>query len=243
MLIHISDTDSTNSYLRRRVQSESMKHLTAVVADYQTAGRGQVGNTWESAPGENLLMSVYLRPENLDVHEQFYLSMAVALAVCDALKADIPQVSVKWPNDIYVGQKKLAGILIENTLRGASIYDTIVGLGLNVNQDVFVSNAPNPISIYHIVNSRRDVMSIAASIVEALSVRLESVAQRDWQRLTRDYMTRLFRCDGQMYAFADAGGRFEARIERVMPMGHLVLRDTEGCERTYAFKEVEYLLY
>ena len=150
-----SSIGSTNTYLRELNGGDPAYAYEAAVASFQTAGRGQKGNSWESEAGKNLLFSILAHPNNIKVQEQFYISQAIALAVSDSVMAAVgPQyacdVSVKWSNDVYWKDFKMAGILIENTLQGSNILDTVVGVGLDVNQEVFVSDAPNPISLKNI---------------------------------------------------------------------------------------------
>jgi BirA family biotin operon repressor/biotin-[acetyl-CoA-carboxylase] ligase len=121
-----------------------------VVADYQTAGRGCGTNRWESERGRNLLFSLLIRPHGLSANRQFHLSMAISLAISETLGQHVGDVSIKWPNDIYWRDGKIAGILIEHTLQGALIKDSIIGVGLNVNQREFRSDAPNPVSLWQI---------------------------------------------------------------------------------------------
>lgn len=241
-MIHLPSINSTNTYLHRMAaENPVLEPFTAVRADYQTAGRGQVGNTWESACGQNLLMSVYLRPSNLDVHEQFYLSMAVSLAVVDTVRYYVPNAMVKWPNDIYVGNKKLAGILIENTLCHSQIFHAIVGLGLNVNQTEFVSNAPNPISLRQLTCKELSVEQLGEEIIANMQIRMAMLEARKWQQLAAAYFECLLRADGHFYAFVDDGGEFRAKIKNILPTGHLVLADEADNERIYAFNEVQHV--
>ena len=150
--IEILDScDSTNAVLASRPDAQ---HGTVVATRSQTAGRGQRGNSWEAEPGTNLTFSLLLRPQGFPAARQFELSMLVALGVADVLNSLFGRLGfrdlkarIKWPNDIYVGHKKIVGILIENQLSGAGIDRTIVGIGVNVNQTRFLSDAPNPTSV------------------------------------------------------------------------------------------------
>ena len=246
-VIHVSETDSTNSHLRRLADSRGVESYTALMADYQTAGRGQVGNNWESQPGCNLLMSVVMVKPKVQLAQHFYASMAVSLAVCDVVEPllDGPlaaSLRVKWPNDIYVGDSKLAGLLIENRLAGHDIADSIVGLGLNVNQRRFLSAAPNPTSLVLLTGRENDVSEIASCLVTSLRLRMSQVEDGRLQAVHAAYMQRLYRMDGRLHRFSDAGGIFDASISSVLPDGQLVLVDANGVRRQYHFKEVEYVL-
>lgn len=148
MRYNLKIIDSTSAELRRRMSAEELPHGYCISADFQTAGHGQATNHWESEDGKNLLFSLLLRPSVIPASEQFVVTEIVTLAIINALQDYIRQrITIKWPNDIYVGDKKLCGILIENALCGPVIDTCIVGIGININQELFTSDAPNPISL------------------------------------------------------------------------------------------------
>ncbi len=234
-----SELTSTNSELQR-LADEGAPHATAVSCHTQSAGRGQRGNTWESAPGMNVTMSVLLRPEGIHPRNQFCLSEAVALAVTATLDHFLPpdlHAEVKWPNDIYVGDRKICGILIENRISATSIDRCIAGIGLNVNQREFLSDAPNPVSIGQLTGKEISV----SEVEEFLADRVVELAARAGS-LHESYMARLWRREG-FHPYAEPGGDpFMARIADVALTGHLTLERTDGTVSTYAFKEVQALL-
>lgn len=239
-LIVIDETTSTNSYLAEI--APAVAHGTAVMALRQTAGRGQRGNSWESAPGLNVSMSLLLRPEGLDVRRAFTLSEAVAVGCAEALQRLIANrecVELKWPNDIYVGDRKLGGILIENALSGAMVRRSIVGVGVNVNQSEFLSDAPNPVSLSMLGVEGLEPVEVAdalrRSMVEAVAEPAEAIHSR--------YMALLWRRKG-MYPYLDVatGRRFMARIDAVAPSGHITLVEADGSSHSYAFKEIASIL-
>ena len=133
----LPECHSTNDILMHQVKLGDAKDGDVLITDFQTKGRGQRGNTWESKPGENLMFSITLRPDFIKAQDQFLLTVVASLALCDTLEFYNIRPAIKWPNDIYVGSKKIAGILIECLLRGTSIENSVVGIGLNVNQDIF----------------------------------------------------------------------------------------------------------
>lgn len=229
-IIHIEETDSTNRWLR----NHDSKEKTVVVADYQTAGRGCGNNTWESENGKNLLFSLLFRPDNIAVTRQFHISMAISLAICEALDQHIGDVSIKWPNDIYWRNGKICGILIENSVQGGIIRDSIAGVGLNVNQRVFHSNAPNPVSLWQICEQETDCEALLSDILQRFDALLGS-------DIRHRYLSRLYRREG-FHPYADANGAFMAEINDVLDDGHLVLHDDNGNERRYAFKEVQFII-
>ena len=233
-ITHIDETDSTNRWLRNCTGGQSSCAIHEVVwADYQTAGRGQGTNTWESERGKNLTFSILLHPVDLPANRQFLLSMQVSLAICEALSEHIGDLSIKWPNDIYWRNAKIAGILIENRLQGQVIRDSIVGVGLNVNQRQFMSDAPNPISLWQICEHETDREQLLKDILAALGRLLG-------QEVREQYLAMLYRRKG-FHPYVDKDGAFMAELEDVEDDGHLLLCDDSGGHRRYAFKEVMFI--
>ena len=229
-IIHISETESTNRWLHEHPSDDNV----VVVADFQTAGRGCGTNTWESERGKNLLFSLLIHPENVRATAQFHISMAVSLAICDALEQYIGDLSIKWPNDIYWRNGKLGGILIENHLQGSVIRDSIIGVGLNVNQQRFRSNAPNPVSLWQIYGQETDRMQLLDDIL----LRFDATLATD---LKARYVSKLYRRKG-FHPYADKEGAFMAEFVDVESDGHPLLLDEYGRQRRYAFKEVTFVL-
>ena len=234
-IVHIDETDSTNSWLRKRLAADERSDANLVVwAEYQTAGRGCGTNRWESERGENLTFSMLIHPKELPAMQQFHISMAISLAICEAIGQYIGDVSIKWPNDIYWRNGKIGGILIENTLKGSIIMDSIIGVGLNVNQRVFKSDAPNPVSMWQICEHETDREALLKEILEAFERILDS-------KIREQYLSKLYRRKGY-HPYADKEGAFMAEIVTVEDDGHLVLHDDNGKERRFAFKEVQFII-
>ena len=238
-IIHIDETDSTNQWLKDRRTSESLTNGRVdegqvVWTEYQTAGRGCGTNRWESERGKNLLFSLLISPEYLPANKQFQLSMAISLALVEALGQLVGDLSIKWPNDIYWRNGKLAGILIENTLKGNLIKDCIMGVGLNVNQRAFHSDAPNPVSLWQITGQETDREQLLHSILQAFDKLLG-------QDVHEQYLLQLYRRKG-FHPYADKDGAFMAEIGGVEDDGHLLLNDEDGLQRRYAFKEVQFII-
>ena len=209
-----------------------------IVADYQTAGKGCGSNSWESERGKNLTFSMLIHPEGVPANEQFHITEVVSVALCETLELYInKKVEIKWPNDIYVGDRKICGILIENRLKGSTIIDSIVGIGLNVNQREFLSDAPNPVSIYQLTGEETDREALLQAFLKELSKAMEM----EPEALTEAYHRRLYRREG-MHRFSDSQGEFEAKVLNVLDDGRLVLLDAEGKARMYAFKEVQFVI-
>lgn len=232
----IPHAGSTNTWLKEN--AGRVDPMTLVAAIEQTAGRGQRGNSWESEPGKNLTFSFCFRPAGVAPAGQFVVSEAVALAMVDTLARYGIRAVVKWPNDIYVGDMKIAGILIENSIAGTEITRCIAGIGLNVNQKEFLSDAPNPVSMSMLTGVAYSLNEVLESVGEEMEKRLRELSSLD--SLHEEYKSRLWRGMGE-YPYVDTatGERFMARIEEVEKSGHLVLRLSEhGEKRRYAFKEV-----
>ncbi len=235
--IHLAETDSTNRYLRELEGSDNV----AVWTDYQTAGRGCGTNRWESARGQNLLFSVRYHPRHIAANRQFLLLEAMALAVKDTLDFCLAEekLTVKWPNDIYWRNLKLAGTLSECTLAGPVIRSCIIGTGLNLNQTVFLSDAPNPVSMLQITGNALQPESTLQRILASLRNRLQQAEQGEGDVLHNDYCAALYRRTG-IHSYRDAQGLFEARLHHIDPDGTLWLMDAGGEIRKYRFKEVRY---
>ena len=242
-IIRLRKTVSTNNYLRELLASsrEQLSEGMVVSADYQTKGRGQVGNVWESEDGKNILFSMLLFPSSIEANQQFVISKMVSLAVAGVFKEEIDDVFIKWPNDIYWRDKKIAGILIENDLCGSNIQYSVIGIGLNVNQDSFMSNAPNPVSLKQITGKTYDREDLLKRIVKRIYMLYIQLLREELNCFDEDYKEALYRHDG-LYDYKAADENFKASIVDVLPSGHLVLETEAGKKRTFAFKEVSIVL-
>ena len=238
MIHYIAFTTSTNDDAR----GAEYGHMDVVWAECQSAGRGQRGHTWHSNEGVNLTFSTVLKPTFLTAVEQFMLSEVVALSLVDALTEYGVECRIKWTNDIYAGDKKIAGVLIEQSLAGDTIARTVVGIGLNVNQREFPTDLPNPTSI--VVErgaecERREVLECFLKHLEKWYLRLE---RGEREVIESAYNYRLYRRD-EFHTYAlPSGERFEAAIRGVRATGHLVLEHRDGSFGEYAFKEVEFVI-
>ena len=238
--IHLDKVDSTNNYLQCYKQSED-EDITFVWTDAQVAGRGCGANSWECEAGKNIAFSVLFHPVHVPASKQFIISMANALALKEALGCFTEGLTVKWPNDIYWKDFKLAGTLIEPSLRRGVVADCIIGTGINVNQTVFLSDAPNPVSLRMVTGREIPVGEVADRVVECLARRLGQVMRGEREEIVSLYHERLYRREG-FHTYRDAEGCFSAAIRQVATDGHLQLCDTEGRLRSYAFKEVAFVL-
>lgn len=245
------EVDSTNS--RMAADKSLLDDFTTYAAKAQSAGRGQKGNGWHSAKGENLTFSTLLKPEWLPVPEQFAISQAAALAVVDYLADKKVSAKIKWPNDIYVGERKICGILIENSLAGEHLSASITGIGLNLNQTAFPTTLPNPVSLKTVTGGDYNPEEELVRLLAFLRERYESTrSPRSRNSLDVEYMESMFR-RGEWHNFermeeSDVpvekrkGHLFSARILGVDSSGKLLLEDRSGIVESYAFKEIKYII-
>ena len=237
---HINQCDSTNAYLQRLVAETDAPEGTVVSTSFQTNGRGQLSNVWEAEDGKNILCSILLRPTSLPIKSQFLISQAISVAIVDVLNSYLDGFFIKWPNEIYYKEDKIAGILIENTLSSAGISTCIIGLGLNVNQQTFRSDAPNPISLFNIIGRETSVPELLQSILERFN-KVYELAYTNVALLRENYFNNLL-FSGKMRMYSDESGEFIGKIVDVENDGHLIIEDIEGNKRRYAFKGVAFLL-
>ena len=233
--------DSTNRYLRDEADNLWVegKEIVAVTARHQTAGRGQRGNVWSSKDGENLLLSMLVRPGNsLEVANQFLLSQAVAVSLHAAMKCYGIETRLKWPNDIYVGNRKLAGTLVELDYSGAFVNQAIVGIGLNVNQTEFPPMDRVPVSMKMLLGRDVSVEDVMRDVLCNFSHYYSEMRWGCKEAISEEYRELLLGL-GEQRKYVDADGAFMAVMEGVEPTGHLLLRRSDGTLSRYAFKEVE----
>lgn len=241
-VIRLAEVDSTNDYLRHYAPAEEKEDaMVVVIADYQTKGRGQGDNSWESEPGKNLLMSIRVHPRYVPVRYQFFLSMAGALAVKEAVSGYVDGVTLKWPNDVYVGDRKLSGTLIETSISEKRLKDCVFGVGINVNQSVFHGDAPNPVSLFQLLGREVDREELADKVMDAFGRYCQMLRNGAYGDVSALYHLALYRRKGY-FPYRDAEGEFEAEVVEVEDDGHLILHDRDGKIRSYAFKEVTYIL-
>ena len=239
-IIRLKETSSTNNYLRELLLERTPTECSIVISDFQTTGKGQAGNVWESEAGENLTFSIILYPDCIPANRAFLISQIAALSVQQTLSEYISDVSVKWPNDVYWKDRKICGMLIENDLTGDKIRQSLIGIGININQKAFFGDAPNPVSLTQITGQaygREEILQHFRKHFHALYLTLLQDKNDDIHKM---YRASLYRGNG-VFPFRDARGVFNASIEEVGPDGHLILRSAEGMFYRYAFKEVAFI--
>ncbi len=250
MIEFLLEIPSTNTYLMQRCATEDLPAGYTVCTFRQTAGRGQRGNGWEAEPDKNISFTTILPTQGISPEGLWRQSMLAALAVCKALQQYALPATIKWPNDIYVGDKKICGILIENVLQGGGVKCSLAGIGLNVNQQVFVSNAPNPTSMALLTGKEYDKKELLEAVLHQISS-LQSLNHAD---LRQDYLANLYRREGE-YLWREAEvtvapmmigrnheGAFRAHIYDITSEGCLVLQTEDDVLHTYHFKEIRYII-
>ena len=244
-VITLGPVPSTNAFALHLPDLPAIPEFTVWQTHCQTAGRGQGDNRWESEPGQNITCSILLHPDFLPARNQFELSQAIALAVCRMLDSFTTDVTVKWPNDIYAGQRKIAGILIENRLTGKRIVSSVIGIGLNVNQQRFLSDAPNPVSLSQLTGRTYDLKAMTLLLQRHIAEACMQLRQRyaegsDGNGLQADYLNHLYRF-GTWHPYLADGRVFEGRIAGVTPEGYLQVTLRDGSLRQFDLKEISFL--
>ena len=236
--VHLLETDSTNNYARTLLRDKLPIEGTVVTADKQTNGRGQRTNSWVTEPNMNLTCSYILRPAFLAAKDQFLLSAAVALAVFDLVSAEIEEgpVKIKWPNDILVGEKKIAGILIENSLRGSNLDNSIVGIGINVNQCEFPVGI-NATSLKQILGSDSEIEVILSELNSKLEKRYLQLRQGQNQAILSQFNQNLFAFEEERMLKVN-GDENQFIIRGVRPSGELQLQHQNGTNSLHQHHEI-----
>ena len=236
-IIRIPQIASTNCYLRELSNTKKLAEGTIVVTDHQTQGRGQGANRWESEPGANLTFSIILYPSFVESSRQFVLSKAISLAVLDFLSQYVSEVTVKWPNDVYVDDKKITGILVENFVGGSYLTKTIAGVGVNINQRRFTSDAPNPVSLQQLTGITYLLESCLNNLHELIAIRYQMIVENP-NKLNADYLRHLYRF-GQLSRYCAGDTLFDAVITGVNDYGMLEMTTDRGERKVFGFKEVK----
>jgi BirA family biotin operon repressor/biotin-[acetyl-CoA-carboxylase] ligase len=239
MIYHFDTTASTNDDARNEKYCEG----DVVWADFQTAGRGQRGHEWHSRKGENLTFSVVLEPTFVPIAEQFSVSEVVALSLVDMLAEYDIDAKIKWTNDIYVGDRKLVGILIEHSLAPSSLRRTIVGVGINVNQTEFDASLPNPVSMAQLLGKELDAETVLNRFISHLQRNYEALREGGAEVLHERYNALLYRKNEYHTYALPSGEKFRAKIVGTAPSGALRLESEEGTTKDYLFKEVEFIIF
>ena len=239
-IIELDTTESTNTYAYNLLKQEKPPEGTIIWAKEQTHGRGRDKNTWESEKGKNLTMSLILYPTFMKIEEQFLLSKAISIALFDYLSKFLTNVFIKWPNDIYINNDKIAGILIENSIIGNRFAHTIVGIGLNVNQVRFSSNVPNPTSLKLQSGRDFDLQECLYELNKSIKIRYEMLRSKNIGKINTDYLSHVYRYK-ILSTYRTKQDKFEARIIDIENNGVIVLETNNNEIRQYTFDEVSFM--
>ncbi len=239
-IVRLQAIDSTNNYANSQIREKDCAEGTVFLAYEQTAGRGQIKNFWESEAGMNLTFSIVLLPSFMEIRNQFMISKVVTLGIYQALSKYIDNLKIKWPNDIYAGDLKLGGILIENSIMYGLLKSSVVGIGLNINQTVFRSLAPNPVSLQLLTKQHYDCELILSEVLSGIDAYYLRLKNGEDLSISNEFTEVLYRIH-ELHSFRDEHAVFEGEIIGVNEIGQLLIRKTDGDVVEYHFKEVEFL--
>jgi len=234
----LTTVDSTNNYIASPEIQPKLQHKTVIMAELQTAGKGQFGNNWESEKGKNLLISIFLKP-NLIVKDQFLLNCAAALAIKDTVSYFLPvSPTIKWPNDIYVNDAKIAGILIENSIYGSRINRSIVGIGININQTKFETGNYNSFKLVN--NKENDINRVLEYLLYCFDGYYKRIIDPD-SKLQNEFDNYLYRKNEMSNFKTKDEDQFKAKIKGTSPEGKLILTLENGREKSFNHKEIFFI--
>ena len=241
-IIKINATNSTNSFLKELAQNSSLDEITVAVTNNQTSGRGQMNNSWISEPYKNLTFSLFTTLKKVKVEHQAYLNFAVSLAIYDVLlEYDVPNLYIKWPNDIMSGKKKICGILIENTFSHSRIKNTIIGIGLNVNQEKFHKNLTNASSLKIILKKSIELEALMNTIINHINLKISCVELKNFNQIYNRYHQALYK-KGIPTTFLNQKTKqlFMGIINGVSSSGNLQIQLEDNSIQEFGLKEVSF---
>ena len=240
-LIKLNAIDSTSSFLKELAKNSIIENWTVVVADTQTSGRGQQTKNWVSEPNKNLTMSVFISDLNIKITHQKYLNFAISLAIFDVLSTtEIQALCIKWPNDIMSANKKICGILVENTTRNYKIHSSVIGIGLNVNQVVFPDFLKNAASLKTLTNVDYNLDDLLFELVEQLKNRIALVLEKNYEQLETEYLKVLYKIN-RPAMFTDRNTvLFMGKIIGVSNAGNLQIELEDETIKEYGIKEISF---
>ena len=241
-IIHLSETRSTNSYAIELLSKARPDEGCVIITDHQTAGKGTETNIWESEKGKNLTFSLILYP-TVAADQQFILNKAISLGIYDFLVAELPnqKISIKWPNDLYIENKKVCGILIQNSVMGNKLDYMIVGIGLNVNQTVFTGNAPNPVSLKMVTGLEFNLNELLHKLLRAIFERYSNIRPEATRKIEKDYQQALYRLN-EWYEYIVNGTIIYSRIAGTTAFGQLIMEKETGETLVCDLKEVKFII-
>ena len=240
-IIKINAIDSTNSYIKKLANKTILGSYTVVQAKEQTLGRGQLGTTWVSEAGMNLTFSILINFKDFKIEHQFYLSMAVSLGILKSVKNNVKMpLAVKWPNDILADKGKVAGILIENIIKGSKIKQSVIGIGLNVNQKEFPKNIGNVTSLRNITGINFDKDTLLKNIVTSIKYYVEYVEKKEFKKIKKLYLASLYKYDKPIMFEDNKKAVFLGKIIDVCQEGKLTIELENETTRKFSLKEIKF---
>jgi BirA family biotin operon repressor/biotin-[acetyl-CoA-carboxylase] ligase len=243
-IIELEETESTNRYAFELIKDNEVAEGTVVSAKHQRSGRGLGGNKWESEAGKNITASIILKPSFLPLQKQFMLNIFTSLSVCDMISQLLQKkesIKIKWPNDVYVDNKKISGILIENMITGNTLQYSVIGIGINVNQKIFLSNALNPVSLKNISGKNLDIKKCFSLLCSCLDKRYMQLKDSAYNSLNNDYLSLLYR-KGEKAKYIFESKTISAVITGISEEGKLILKTDEQKIIECNFKEIEFII-
>jgi BirA family transcriptional regulator, biotin operon repressor / biotin---[acetyl-CoA-carboxylase] ligase len=238
-LFYFEELTSTNSHASLMLKEGLAAEGSVIYTDFQTSGRGRAGNRWESERGKNLLISIIIFAESVRPEDQFNISIAISLGICDFLDDYFKGSKIKWPNDIYINDDKIAGILIENSIIGNIVESTIAGIGLNINQVEYPSSVPNPVSLRMLTNKEYDTGVCLKNLLTYLDNRYKQLLYGNPEQLENEYLSRLYRLNEWHY-YRSKERIFKGMVKGISASGKLKIKEESGPVTEYDFREVEY---
>ncbi|MFO8235417.1 MAG: biotin--[acetyl-CoA-carboxylase] ligase [Bacteroidales bacterium] len=240
-VISLLSIESTNDYARKLLTNGTPEDGTVIIAGEQHKGRGHGKNGWYSQRGKNLTFTIILYPYFISADNQFLLSKAISLGINDYLSQYLDDIYIKWPNDIYVDNYKIAGILIENDWIGARMKNSVIGIGLNINQQYFPDHLPNPVSLMQVMEHSFSLKTEFRKLLYCLDYRYKMIKNKYVDTVNKDYHNKLYRLN-EYHTYTAEDEEFVARIIGVTDHGKLILESEHGKTMEFDFKEVEFLL-
>jgi len=244
--IKLQRVNSTNNYAIDTISKSKPIEGTVISASFQYEGRGQIGRYWESEEGKNITCSTILHPTFLQAHDQFQLNMAVSLGLHDFISHFLTEkdqnVGIKWPNDIYVNNEKIAGILIQNTLKGKFINSSVIGTGININQIKFSDHVPNPTSLSKLLNSDIDIELAFQWLFRFMTKRYLQLTAGQVSLLRKEYLECLYKIDIWSSYMNEDNAIFNGKITGVDEIGQLTIEMEDGKSQSFAFRELKFVI-
>lgn len=239
-IIEISSVGSTNNFASELLKKQKLADETIIWTRSQTKGRGQRGNNWISEDNKNITCSIVLSPQFLPLEKQFFLSVITSVSIIDFLKNKVNNLKIKWPNDIYHQNSKLGGILVENSISGSVLSNSIIGIGLNINQKKFPKELPNPVSLANISGQIYDLNPMIGELSDSFSKYYNKLRRGLYKELKDEYIEMIY-LFGKHNQFKDSNGLFSGEIIDILETGEIIINDESNIKRAYLFKEVEFV--